>query len=83
MLWDPSDSTKKKVWVGGVAGGLWFNKDITDEKSTWQKVNDPWDNIAIGWIAADPSNSKIMYVGTGERGSAGSTVVTTKENKVI
>ena len=73
MLWDPSDSTRKKVWVGGVAGGLWFNKDITDEKSTWQKVNDLWDNIAIGWIVADPSNSKIMYVGTGERGSSGST----------
>ena len=53
VLWDPSDSTRKKVWVGGVAGGLWFNKDITDEKSTWQKVNDLWDNIAIGWIAAD------------------------------
>ena len=73
VLWDPSDSTRKKVWVGGVAGGLWFNKDITDEKSTWQKVNDLWDNIAIGWIVADPSNSKIMYVGTGERGSSGST----------
>jgi photosystem II stability/assembly factor-like uncharacterized protein len=73
MLWDLSDSTRKKVWVGGVAGGLWFNKNITDEKSAWQKVNDLWDNIAIGWIAADPSNPKIMYVGTGERGGSGGT----------
>jgi hypothetical protein len=73
MLWDPNDATHKKVWVGGVAGGLWFNTDITDEKTSWQKVNDLWDNIAIGWIAADPSNPKIMYVGTGERGSSGST----------
>jgi hypothetical protein len=73
MLWDPNDATHKKVWAGGVAGGLWFNTDITDEKSSWQKVNDLWDNIAVGWIAADPSNSKIMYVGTGERGSSGST----------
>jgi Ig-like domain CHU_C associated/Secretion system C-terminal sorting domain len=73
MLWDPNDSTKRKVWVGGVAGGLWFNNNILDEKSSWQKVNDLWDNIAVGWIAADPSNSKIMYVGTGERGSSGST----------
>ena len=73
MLWDPNDSTRRKVWVGGVAGGLWFNNNILDEKSSWQKVNDLWDNIAVGWIAADPSNSKIMYVGTGERGSSGST----------
>ena len=73
MLWDPNDSTKRKVWVGGVAGGLWFNNNILDEKSSWQKVNDLWDNIAIGWIAADPSNSKIIYVGTGERGGSGST----------
>jgi photosystem II stability/assembly factor-like uncharacterized protein len=73
MLWDPNDATKKKVWVGGVAGGLWFNNDITDEKSAWKKVNDLWDNIAIGWIAADPSNPKTMYVGTGERGTSGET----------
>jgi hypothetical protein len=73
MLWDPNDSAKRKVWVGGVAGGLWFTNNILDEKSIWQKVNDLWDNIAIGWIAADPSNPKIMYVGTGERGGSGST----------
>jgi Ig-like domain CHU_C associated/Secretion system C-terminal sorting domain len=73
MLWDPNDATHKKVWVGGVAGGLWFTTDITDEKSSWQKVNDLWDNIAIGWFVADPSNPKIMYVGTGERGGSGST----------
>jgi photosystem II stability/assembly factor-like uncharacterized protein len=73
LLWDPNDSTKRKVWVGGVAGGLWFNNNILDEKSSWQKVNDLWDNIAIGWIVADPSNPKIMYVGTGERGGSGST----------
>jgi Ig-like domain CHU_C associated/Secretion system C-terminal sorting domain len=73
MLWDPNDSTKRKVWVGGVAGGLWYNNNILDEKSSWQKVNDLWDNIAVGWITADPSNPKIMYVGTGERGSSGST----------
>lgn len=71
LLWDPNDAAKKKVWAGGVAGGLWFNNNILDENSAWQKVNDLWDNISIGWIAADPSNSKVMYVGTGERGGSG------------
>jgi hypothetical protein len=73
LMWDPNDPTKKKVWAGGVTGGLWYNNDITDANSTWQKVNDFWDNIAIGDIAFDPTNTQIMYVGTGERGSSGDT----------
>jgi Ig-like domain CHU_C associated/Secretion system C-terminal sorting domain len=73
LLFDPNDATKKKLWAGGVAGGLWYNNDITDANSAWQKVNDLWDNIAVGWITADPSNSQIMYVGTGERAASGGT----------
>jgi hypothetical protein len=70
LMWDPNDITKKKVWAGGVSGGLWYNNDITNANTTWQKVNDFWDNIAISSIAYDPSNSQIMYVGTGERGTS-------------
>lgn len=71
LMWDPNDATKKKVWAGGVAGGLWYNNDITDVNASWVKVDDFWDNIAIGTIAYDPSNTQIMYVGTGERTSSG------------
>jgi Right handed beta helix region len=70
LMFDPNDATNKKVWAGGVSGGLWYNNDITDANSSWNKVNDFWDNIAIGDIAFDPSNKQIMYAGTGERGSA-------------
>lgn len=73
IMWDPNDATKKKVWAGGVTGGLWFNNDVTDANSSWTKVNDFWDNIAIGDVAYDPSNTQVMYVGTGERGSSSST----------
>lgn len=69
LMWDPNDATKKKLWAGGVAGGLWFNNDATSASSSWQKVNDFWDNIAISCIAYDPSNTQIMYVGTGEKGA--------------
>lgn len=69
ILFDPNDGTKKKVWAGGVAGGLWFNNDITDANSSWSKVDDFWDNITISCIAYDPSNTQIMYAGTGEIGS--------------
>lgn len=66
LVWDPNDATGKKVWAGGVTGGLWYNNDITSTSSQWQSVNDFWDNIAITCIAFDPINSQIMYVGTGE-----------------
>jgi hypothetical protein len=70
LMWDPNDATKKKAWAGGVSGGLWYNNDVTNANSSWTKVDDFWDNIAIGDIAYDPSNTQIMYVGTGERASA-------------
>lgn len=66
LVWDPNDATGKKVWAGGVTGGLWYNNDITSTSSQWQSVNDFWDNIAITCIAFDPNNTQIMYVGTGE-----------------
>ena len=66
LLWDPNDATVKKVWAGGVTGGLWYNNDITSASSSWVAVNDFWDNIAITCIAYDPNNTNTFYVGTGE-----------------
>ncbi len=66
LMFDPNDATKKKVWAGGVAGGLWYNTDITNAATSWQKVYDFWDNMSISCIAYDPSNTNVMYVGTGE-----------------
>ena len=66
ILFDPNDATKKKVWAGGVAGGLWFNNDITDPTSSWHNVDDFWENLAISSLAYDPTNTLIMYAGTGE-----------------
>ena len=64
IAFDPS--TENKVWAGGVSGGLWFNNNITDGESSWQAVDDFWDNLAITCIAFDPNNSSNIYVGTGE-----------------
>jgi len=66
LMFDPNDVTHKKVWAGGVSGGLWYNLDITDEDSSWIKIDDFWENICITAIAADPNNNQIFYVGTGE-----------------
>ena len=66
LMFDPNDNTGKRVWAGGVAGGLWYNDDITLFNSSWQKVDDFWANMAISSITHDPSNPLIFYVGTGE-----------------
>lgn len=66
IVFDPNASSGNKVWAGGVTGGLWYNNDITNSSSAWVAVNDFWDNIAISAIAFDPTNTNIMYVGTGE-----------------
>ena len=66
IMFDPNDNTHKKVWAGGVSGGLWFNNDITSDVEQWQKINDFWDNLAITTIAYNPVNNNEFYVGTGE-----------------
>jgi len=64
LAWDPTSTNK--VWGGGVTGGLWYNNNITSSTSSWQSVNDFWDNITVTAIAFDPNNNNIIYVGTGE-----------------
>lgn len=66
IMFDPNDATHKKVWAGGVGGGLWYTNDITAATPVWSKVNDFWDNIAITAMAYNPANTQEFYVGTGE-----------------
>lgn len=66
LVWDPNDASGKKVWAGSAGGGLWFNNDITDANSGWNKIDDFWASISVSSIAFDPNNTQIAYVGTGE-----------------
>jgi hypothetical protein len=54
-MFDPNDGSGTKIWAAGVAGGLWFNDNITSGTSQWQNVNDFWTNLAITTISYDPS----------------------------
>ncbi len=74
FMFDPNDDSNKKVWAGGVSGGLWVNSDITNPASEWQNTDDFWNYITIGSMAYDPSDKKVFYVGTGE-GWAGSSAL--------
>lgn len=70
IMWDPTDLQHKKVWAGGVTGGLWFRNDITNNNSLWQPVDDFWGSLSISCITSDPNNPNIFYVGTGESQTA-------------
>jgi hypothetical protein len=66
-LWvDLGDPTGKKVWVGGISGGIWTTNDITAATPTWTPINDYLSNLAVSSITQDPTNPDIMYFGTGE-----------------
>lgn len=73
LAWDPNDLTGKKVWAGGVTGGLWYNNDITDANSSWVNVGDIWSNLAVTKVVFDPANPQNIYVSTGEGYNVNST----------
>ena len=74
LLFDPNDPTNKRVFAGGVSGGLWVNDDITAENSSWEQVSEVPGNMNISCIAVDPRDANIWYLGTGEQYTAGSAV---------
>ena len=51
------------MYAAAVAGGIW---KTTDGGASWLPLNDFLANIAVTSMAFDPSNSSIIYAGTGE-----------------
>jgi len=71
VMFDPNDPTHKRVFAGGVSGGLWINNDITNPDSAWQITSLP-HNLAVTSITYDPNNTQNMFIGTGESYTYGS-----------
>ncbi len=71
MLFDPNDPAEKRVFAGGVSGGLWVNNDITNSNSPWTNI-EVAENLAVSSITVDPNDSMTMYLGTGESYSGAS-----------
>jgi PKD repeat protein len=63
---DLNDATRKTIWAGGVAGGLWKTTDITAASPNWTPINEFFQNMAVTSITQAPNNPNIMYFGTGE-----------------
>ncbi|MEM6517020.1 MAG: T9SS type A sorting domain-containing protein [Bacteroidota bacterium] len=73
ILFDPNDvgnadpnEDYNRVFAGGVSGGLWVNEDITDENESWTLVPGIGANIRVTVIVADPNDSNVFYIGSGE-----------------
>lgn len=74
VLFDPNDSTNKRVFAGAVSGGLWVNNDITNINSTWSLVSGIPVNMNVSCITVDPRDSNTWYIGTGEQYTFGAAV---------
>ncbi len=61
ILPDPTNASK--LWIGGVAGGIWKS---TNSGSSWSVVDDFMANLAVTSMVFDPSSTNVMYVATGE-----------------
>ncbi|MEO0728376.1 MAG: 3-coathanger stack domain-containing protein, partial [Bacteroidota bacterium] len=66
ILIDANDPTGRTIWAGSVSGGLWRTTNIDAGAVNWTPINDLFQNLAISSIVQDPTNSNLMYFGTGE-----------------
>lgn len=74
IMFDPNDSENKRVFAGGVSGGLWVNEDITNANSSWTLVPGIGANISVTVIIHDPNNTNIFYIGSGESYTSGNAI---------
>ncbi|MGY6649141.1 T9SS type A sorting domain-containing protein [Wenyingzhuangia sp. IMCC45574] len=65
VFYDPNDASGKRVFAGGVSGGLWVNNDISNPNSSWTRVGID-ENLSVSCYAIDPNDSNVWYIGTGE-----------------
>jgi len=50
-------------YLGAAGGGLW---KTTDSGASWTPLGDGWEHLQVNAIAIHPTNSSILYVGTGD-----------------
>jgi hypothetical protein len=50
-------------YVASAGGGVWKS---LDSGTTWSSLGDAWSNLPTSCVVVDPSNSNVLYVGTGD-----------------
>lgn len=66
---DPSNTNV--IYIGAASGGVW---KTTDGGGNWSPVFDEAGSPSIGAVAIDPTDSDVVYVGTGEANPGGGSV---------
>jgi photosystem II stability/assembly factor-like uncharacterized protein len=61
LLIDPNDTST--MYAAAVSGGVW---KTTSGGATWNAAGDAMANLAVNSLAFDPTNSRVIYAGTGE-----------------
>ena len=61
-------STPPRIWIGAADGGV---LRTTDGGNTWTPLLDDLGGLSIGAIAAHPTQSGVLLVGTGEANTSG------------
>ena len=57
-------------WIGAASGGLWKSTTAGVGPAAWTYINTGYPTIAVSSIAINALNPNVMYIGTGEVGSA-------------
>ena len=60
-----------RVIAGGVSGGLWQNTNIDNASQQWTQIAGVPGNLAVSVIVQDPTDTNIIYAGTGESYTSG------------
>ena len=63
IIVDPDDPSGQTWFIAAVGGGVWYTGD---NGSTWTGLTDDMPTLAIQSLAMAPSNSNVIYAGTGE-----------------
>jgi photosystem II stability/assembly factor-like uncharacterized protein len=59
---DPQGTTDQIIYIATNDGGIWKS---TDGGATWNPKTDGMPTLSMGAVAIDPTNSSIVYAGTG------------------
>lgn len=62
-----SPTRNNRYYVGGASGGVW---ETTDGGGSWTSLNASLPTLAIGALAVDPTNDRVIYAGSGEANHA-------------
>jgi hypothetical protein len=72
---DPGDRTGNTIYIGGAYGGVWKSTNAgaasqNPANVTWSPLTDNQATLAVGAIAIQPGNGRVLLVGTGEANSS-------------